>query len=110
MRNYLKSIECLFSLFALFNKYDGQKKGEIKMKKPTQLEEVLHLSREMLHEQLERKNDLLKKVEASEETADMVSPVNGKPVVDLEHELDLVEESIKKWDQVRAVLEMYVAF
>lgn len=37
--------------FDLFRKYDGFKKNEIKMKRPTQLMEVLELAREILHEQ-----------------------------------------------------------
>lgn len=37
--------------FALFRKYDGPKKSEIKMKKPNQLTEVLELSKQLLHEQ-----------------------------------------------------------
>lgn len=37
--------------FDLFKKYDGYSKNEIKMKRPTQLMEVLELAREILHEQ-----------------------------------------------------------
>lgn len=38
--------------FALFKKYDGFKKNEIKMKRPNQLMEVLELAREILAEHI----------------------------------------------------------
>src|ERR1700722_2560118 len=38
-------------VFQLFRKYGGVNKQEIKMKRPTQLMEVLELARQILHEQ-----------------------------------------------------------
>lgn len=38
--------------FALFKKYDGFKKNEIKMKRPNQLMEVLELARQILAEHI----------------------------------------------------------
>ncbi|KAK5979217.1 Inositol hexakisphosphate and diphosphoinositol-pentakisphosphate kinase [Trichostrongylus colubriformis] len=72
--------------FALFKKYDGFKKNEIKMKRPNQLMEA-------------QRNSLLTSLEAYEDS--------GGESQRVEHELEEVEEAIKRWDQMRAVLEMY---
>ncbi|VDN32950.1 unnamed protein product [Gongylonema pulchrum] len=88
--------------FDLFKKYDGCSKNEIKMKRPTQLMEVLELAREILHEQQEHRNELLKEMELCEE--------NGGSSSELDRDLERCEEAIKKWDQVRTVLEMYGHF
>ncbi|EYC32217.1 hypothetical protein Y032_0003g1464 [Ancylostoma ceylanicum] len=85
--------------FALFKKYDGFKKNEIKMKRPNQLMEVLELAREILAEHITMRNTLLASMEDFEDTGDECAR--------LEHELEQVEEGIKRWDQMRAVLEMY---
>ncbi|VDO84061.1 unnamed protein product [Heligmosomoides polygyrus] len=77
--------------FALFKKYDGFKKNEIKMKRPNQLMEVLELAREILAEHI-----------AFEDS--------GGECQRVEQELEQVEEAIKRWDQMRAVLEMYGHF
>ncbi|EYC32218.1 hypothetical protein Y032_0003g1464 [Ancylostoma ceylanicum] len=88
--------------FALFKKYDGFKKNEIKMKRPNQLMEVLELAREILAEHITMRNTLLASMEDFEDTGDECAR--------LEHELEQVEEGIKRWDQMRAVLEMYGHF
>uniref|UniRef100_A0A1I7XMS6 Inositol hexakisphosphate and diphosphoinositol-pentakisphosphate kinase n=1 Tax=Heterorhabditis bacteriophora TaxID=37862 RepID=A0A1I7XMS6_HETBA len=85
--------------FTLFKKYDGFKKSEIKMKRPNQLMEVLELAREILGEQQTLRNRLLVDLEACEES--------GLDSSRTEHDLELVEEAVKKWDQMRTVLEMY---
>lgn len=41
-------IYCRF--FELFQKYDGYKKGSLKLKKPKQLQEVLDIARDLLNE------------------------------------------------------------
>ncbi|KAL6729020.1 hypothetical protein Aduo_000113 [Ancylostoma duodenale] len=88
--------------FALFKKYDGFKKNEIKMKRPNQLMEVLELARQILAEHITMRNTLLASMEDYEDTGDEGAR--------LEHELEQVEEGIKRWDQMRAVLEMYGHF
>ncbi|WKX90663.1 hypothetical protein Q1695_009481 [Nippostrongylus brasiliensis] len=88
--------------FALFKKYDGFKKNEIKMKRPNQLMEVLELAREILAEHMALRNTLLMSLEAYEDS--------GEESQRVEHELEQVEEAIKRWDQMRAVLEMYGHF
>ncbi|XGW19256.1 hypothetical protein V3C99_003243 [Haemonchus contortus] len=85
--------------FALFKKYDGFKKNEIKMKRPNQLMEVLELAREILAEHIALRNSLLMSLEAYEDS--------GEESQRVEHELEEVEDAIKRWDQMRAVLEMY---
>uniref|UniRef100_A0A158P793 Inositol hexakisphosphate and diphosphoinositol-pentakisphosphate kinase n=1 Tax=Angiostrongylus cantonensis TaxID=6313 RepID=A0A158P793_ANGCA len=75
--------------FALFKKYDGFKKNEIKMKRPNQLMEVLELARQILAEHVVKYED------------------SGNDCQRLEHDLEQVDEEIKRWDQMRAVLEMY---
>ncbi|VDO74459.1 unnamed protein product [Haemonchus placei] len=88
--------------FALFKKYDGFKKNEIKMKRPNQLMEVLELAREILAEHIALRNSLLMSLEACEDS--------GEESQRVEHELEEVEDAIKRWDQMRAVLEMYGHF
>ncbi len=95
----LEHIHIVFRLFELFKKYDGLKKNEIKMKRPTQLMEVLELARSILHEKLALKNEILNKVEESEELAEGIG-------TDLEQQLEIIDYSIKKWEQIRTVLEM----
>ncbi|GMT30312.1 hypothetical protein PFISCL1PPCAC_21609, partial [Pristionchus fissidentatus] len=90
--------------FALFRKYDGIKKNEIKMKKPNQLTEVLELSKELLCENQTKRNELLRALEDAETDG------NQHQMASIEHSLELTEEWIKKWDQVRTVLEMYGHF
>ncbi|KAK6728015.1 hypothetical protein RB195_005586 [Necator americanus] len=88
--------------FALFKKYDGFKKNEIKMKRPNQLMEVLELARQILAEHITMRNTLLSSMEDYEDSGDECAR--------LEHELEQVEDGIKRWDQMRAVLEMYGHF
>uniref|UniRef100_A0AC34QRI8 Inositol hexakisphosphate and diphosphoinositol-pentakisphosphate kinase n=1 Tax=Panagrolaimus sp. JU765 TaxID=591449 RepID=A0AC34QRI8_9BILA len=88
--------------FELFHKYDGKEKQEIKMKKPNQLMEVLELCRQMLHELLQRRSDLL------EELSEL--HLKSDDAKEVERKLDKVDEEIKKWDQMRTVLEMYGHF
>ncbi|KJH51106.1 histidine acid phosphatase [Dictyocaulus viviparus] len=88
--------------FALFKKYDGFKKNEIKMKRPNQLMEVLELARQILAEHIAMRNTLLLSMEEHEDS--------GNDCHRLEHELEQVEDAIKRWDQMRAVLEMYGHF
>uniref|UniRef100_A0AAF5Q144 Inositol hexakisphosphate and diphosphoinositol-pentakisphosphate kinase n=2 Tax=Wuchereria bancrofti TaxID=6293 RepID=A0AAF5Q144_WUCBA len=88
--------------FDLFKKYNGCNKNEIKMKRPNQLMEVLELAREILHEQQVRRNESLKEMESCED--------NDGSSSKLERDLEQCEEAIKKWDQVRTVLEMYGHF
>ncbi|KAE9415420.1 hypothetical protein Angca_004264, partial [Angiostrongylus cantonensis] len=85
--------------FALFKKYDGFKKNEIKMKRPNQLMEVLELARQILAEHVAMRNTLLLSMEEYEDS--------GNDCQRLEHDLEQVDEEIKRWDQMRAVLEMY---
>ncbi|KAK0426672.1 hypothetical protein QR680_009837 [Steinernema hermaphroditum] len=94
--------------FALFRKYDGDTKKEIKMKRPTQLMEVLALAREILQENQTRRNDLLAELEACEEAQQ--NNHQSAHQARLEHELEQCEEAIKRWDQIRTVLEMYGHF
>lgn len=88
--------------FELFRKYDGFKKNEIKMKRPTQLMEVLELARQILHEELIRRDELLKVI--GDRTKKRTDASRA------EREFERREEAIKKWDQMRAVLEMYGHF
>ncbi|KAM3721275.1 Inositol hexakisphosphate and diphosphoinositol-pentakisphosphate kinase [Dirofilaria immitis] len=88
--------------FDLFKKYNGFNKNEIKMKRPNQLMEVLELAREILHEQQVHRNESLKEMESCEDSDGSSSK--------LERDLEQCEEAIKKWDQVRTVLEMYGHF
>uniref|UniRef100_A0A0R3RT95 Inositol hexakisphosphate and diphosphoinositol-pentakisphosphate kinase n=1 Tax=Elaeophora elaphi TaxID=1147741 RepID=A0A0R3RT95_9BILA len=88
--------------FDLFKKYNEFNKNEIKMKRPNQLMEVLELAREILHELQVRRNESLKEMESCED--------NGGSSSKLERDLEQCEEAIKKWDQVRTVLEMYGHF
>ncbi|KAL3997939.1 Histidine phosphatase (branch 2) family protein [Acanthocheilonema viteae] len=88
--------------FDLFKKYNEFNKNEIKMKRPNQLMEVLELAREILHEQQVRRNESLKEMESCEDSDGSSSK--------LERDLEQCEEAIKKWDQVRTVLEMYGHF
>ncbi|GMR55881.1 hypothetical protein PMAYCL1PPCAC_26076, partial [Pristionchus mayeri] len=90
--------------FALFRKYDGVKKNEIKMKKPNQLTEVLELSKELLCENQSRRNELLRALQQAETEG------NQQQMASIEHSLEVTEEWVKKWDQVRTVLEMYGHF
>jgi len=39
-----------FRFFTLFEKYNGYKKGHLKLKKPKQLQEVLDIARDLLSE------------------------------------------------------------
>uniref|UniRef100_A0A7E4V0P5 Inositol hexakisphosphate and diphosphoinositol-pentakisphosphate kinase n=1 Tax=Panagrellus redivivus TaxID=6233 RepID=A0A7E4V0P5_PANRE len=86
--------------FALFHKYDGKTRKEIKMKRPNQLMEVLELCRVMLTEALTERDGFIKQINAMEAE-------EAKP---LERKLDKIEDNIKKWDQMRTVLEMYGHF
>lgn len=88
--------------FELFHKYDGKEKQEIKMKKPNQLMEVLELCRQMLQELLKRRSDLLEELSELQLKSDNANEVERK--------LDKVDEEVKKWDQMRTVLEMYGHF
>ncbi|GMT02403.1 hypothetical protein PENTCL1PPCAC_24577, partial [Pristionchus entomophagus] len=90
--------------FALFRKYDGIKKNEIKMKKPNQLTEVLELSKELLCENQTRRNEFLRALQEAETEG------NQQQMASIEHSLEATEEWVKKWDQVRTVLEMYGHF
>ncbi|KAE9552296.1 hypothetical protein FO519_004482 [Halicephalobus sp. NKZ332] len=88
--------------FALFHKYDGKEKREIKMKRPNQLMEVLELCREMLQETVKRRGDKL------EELCEL--KLKSEDAQRVQIELDLIEQEVKKWDQMRTVLEMYGHF
>ncbi|KAJ1355743.1 hypothetical protein KIN20_013276 [Parelaphostrongylus tenuis] len=85
--------------FALFKKYDGFKKNEIKMKRPNQLMEVLELARQILAEHIATRNTLLLSMQEYDDS--------DSECQRLEHDLEQVEEEIKRWDQMRSVLEMY---
>ncbi|CAB3408872.1 unnamed protein product [Caenorhabditis bovis] len=87
--------------FELFEKYDGYKKNEIKMKKPNQLMEVLELARSLVAEKQQNRNKLLEKLKECE---------NEEETRSIEHELEACEEEAKKWEQMRTVLEMYGHF
>ncbi|VDN02137.1 unnamed protein product [Thelazia callipaeda] len=88
--------------FDLFKKYNGFSENEIKMKRPNQLMEVLELAREILHEQMIRRRELLQKLETHED--------GDKYSLNIDRCLEQSEEAIKKWEQVRTVLEMYGHF
>uniref|UniRef100_A0A1I7ZMN2 Inositol hexakisphosphate and diphosphoinositol-pentakisphosphate kinase n=1 Tax=Steinernema glaseri TaxID=37863 RepID=A0A1I7ZMN2_9BILA len=94
--------------FDLFRKYDGDTKKEIKMKRPTQLMEVLALARAILQENQKRRNDLLVQLEACEDAHQ--NRRQSAHQARLEHELEQCDEAIKRWDQIRTVLEMYGHF
>uniref|UniRef100_A0AC35TFL0 Inositol hexakisphosphate and diphosphoinositol-pentakisphosphate kinase n=1 Tax=Rhabditophanes sp. KR3021 TaxID=114890 RepID=A0AC35TFL0_9BILA len=82
----------------LYKRNDGLGRKEIKMKKPNQLMEVLELIREILHENQDRRLDLTQEI--CEAPADSTRG--------LELECEKVEATIKKFDQMRCVLEMYI--
>lgn len=87
--------------FDLFEKYDGYKKNEIKMKKPNQLMEVLELARALVIEKQKDRHTLITKMrEETEETE----------IRKTEHDLEVCEEDMKRWEQMRTVLEMYGHF
>jgi len=88
--------------FALFHKYDGKEKQEIKMKRPNQLMEVLELCREMLHETIKRRDDKL------EQLCEL--KIKSEDAQKVQNELDSIEQEVKRWDQMRTVLEMYGHF
>ncbi|EGT38977.1 hypothetical protein CAEBREN_11971 [Caenorhabditis brenneri] len=87
--------------FDLFEKYDGYKKNEIKMKKPNQLMEVLELARALVLEKQEERHNLIAKIREDNEVES-----NRKA----EHQIEICEEEMKKWEQMRTVLEMYGHF
>ncbi|CAI4221685.1 unnamed protein product [Auanema sp. JU1783] len=88
--------------FDLFKKYDGYKKNEIKMKRPNQLTEVLELAKQILLEKYEERNRVLQEIENNENEPNCMDHVEQK--------LEVVEDQIKKWEQIRTVLEMYGHF
>ncbi|VDK43673.1 unnamed protein product [Anisakis simplex] len=97
--------------FELFRKYDGFKKNEIKMKRPTQLMEVLELARQILHEQQMRRTELVRLIERCEKNGEIVQTKNkSNNLRRFERDFERCEEDIKKWDQMRTVLEMYGHF
>ena len=67
--------------FEVFKKYDGQKFGHVKLKKPQQLQEILDISRELL---------------------ETLSSGNS--------ESEMIEEKKSKLVQIKTVLEMYGHF
>uniref|UniRef100_A0A1I7U5V0 Inositol hexakisphosphate and diphosphoinositol-pentakisphosphate kinase n=1 Tax=Caenorhabditis tropicalis TaxID=1561998 RepID=A0A1I7U5V0_9PELO len=87
--------------FDLFEKYDGYKKNEIKMKKPNQLMEVLELARALVIEKQKDRSLLIARIR--EET-------NEEDIRKTEHDLEVCEEDMKRWEQMRTVLEMYGHF
>uniref|UniRef100_A0A914HZ78 Inositol hexakisphosphate and diphosphoinositol-pentakisphosphate kinase n=1 Tax=Globodera rostochiensis TaxID=31243 RepID=A0A914HZ78_GLORO len=93
----------------MFQKYDGLRKRELKLKKPTQLMEILEIVRQLLQESLEQRRSLLGK-----NTHFLWEKRDGSASVGAEHsltnELEKCEEAIKTWEQMRAVLEMYGHF
>ncbi len=97
--------------FQLFKRYDGYKTGELKLKRPRQLQEVLDLSRHLLQEN----QDLLKKRRACFQElsgtgggGDAVQTTN-EDLSRVRLELEQTEEAIRKWDQLRGVLQMYAS-
>lgn len=87
--------------FALFEKYDGYKKHEIKMKKPNQLMEVLELARALVIEKQRDRHQILEKLREG---------TGEEEIHKSEHDLEVCEEEMKKWEQMRTVLEMYGHF
>ncbi|KAI1731176.1 histidine phosphatase superfamily (branch 2) domain-containing protein [Ditylenchus destructor] len=90
--------------FKLFKKYDGMRKKEIKMKRPTQLMEVLELIRQILAEQQTLREEYMTK------SAELMHGRDNPDFKQLERDLEKCEESVKTWDQMRTVLEMYGHF
>uniref|UniRef100_A0A8R1IIL5 Inositol hexakisphosphate and diphosphoinositol-pentakisphosphate kinase n=3 Tax=Caenorhabditis japonica TaxID=281687 RepID=A0A8R1IIL5_CAEJA len=84
--------------FDLFEKYEGYKKNEIKMKKPNQLMEVLELARALVLEKQQERRSIISKLRES---------TDDEQIHNLEHEMEVCEEEMKKWEQMRTVLEMY---
>ncbi|CAI2320334.1 unnamed protein product [Caenorhabditis sp. 36 PRJEB53466] len=90
--------------FDLFERHDGFKKNEIKMKKPNQLMEVLELARALVAEKQQDRHRLLEKLK------DFYGGSDEEECHKLEHALEVCEEEMKKWEQMRTVLEMYGHF
>lgn len=74
--------------FDLFRKYDGFKKGELKLKRPNQLQEVLDIARDLLHD--------LRNPHSTDESHDDFKEV--------------IEEHESKLETMKMVLEMYGHF
>ncbi|KAI6232981.1 Inositol hexakisphosphate and diphosphoinositol-pentakisphosphate kinase [Aphelenchoides fujianensis] len=87
--------------FDLFKLNDGTTKKEIKMKKPSQLQEVLKLVREVLQESRQTRWEYEKKIAATRDE---------KERSQLEARHEKVLEQVKVFDQIRIVLEMYGHF
>uniref|UniRef100_A0A183CFV6 Inositol hexakisphosphate and diphosphoinositol-pentakisphosphate kinase n=1 Tax=Globodera pallida TaxID=36090 RepID=A0A183CFV6_GLOPA len=93
----------------MFQKYDGLRKRELKLKKPTQLMEILEIVRQLLQESLEQRRALLgKNTHFLWEKRDDSASAGAEH--SLTNELEKCEEAIKTWEQMRAVLEMYGHF
>ena len=91
--------------FRMFQKYDGVRKREIKMKRPNQLMEILEIVRQLLSENQAKRQLLMDKlVEAEAATNDD----HKTGAEELERELEQCEHSLKTWEQMRTVLEMSV--
>lgn len=50
VKSFLIHVLSLNRFFEIFEKYDGYKHGQIKMKKPKQLQEILDITRSLLSE------------------------------------------------------------
>ncbi|PAV90193.1 hypothetical protein WR25_17243 [Diploscapter pachys] len=87
--------------FQLFREHGNPKKSEVKLKKPNQLNQVLNLARVILSEKQGDRRRLMEELKqsANEENETLV-----------ERQLEVVEDDIKTWDQIRTVLEMYGHF
>lgn len=78
--------------FELFKKFNGFKTGELKLKKPYQLQEVLNLAREILKELQNELRHLRSQIE--------------EDTVVARKKRDCLEEQVRRWEQLRGVLEM----
>uniref|UniRef100_A0A915E0R5 diphosphoinositol-pentakisphosphate 1-kinase n=1 Tax=Ditylenchus dipsaci TaxID=166011 RepID=A0A915E0R5_9BILA len=74
------------------------------MKRPNQLMEVLELIRQILVEQQYLREEYMQKL------AEMLNDTHTPAFQQLEKQLEKCEESVKTWDQMRCVLEMYGHF
>ncbi|CEF63679.1 Inositol hexakisphosphate and diphosphoinositol-pentakisphosphate kinase [Strongyloides ratti] len=91
--------------FDLFKKHDGLRKKEIKMKKPNQLSEVLDLTKIIWTEEKKHCEDIRNEIELANNTN-----CSSDKIKDLERQLEKCESLVKKYDQMRTVLEMYGHF
>ncbi len=83
--------------------HDGYKSGELKLKKPSHLKEVLSLARTLLVETRVTFSAL------QEELKQMKHGGGKRQMEAARKEVERLEDEIRQWEQVRGVLEMLVS-